>query len=418
MPRKRAKPKPVKKHQRQHGRGSVYSRADGRVVAAFPAGDGRSPRYWPRGTDPEVARRWLDAQLDGAPEVADDGTLAAGVQRYAARHAPGWDVPTRENFAHRLKRLAPLLPLPLEAIDEATIRRWLDRLATHKEPRHVRLRDGTLKVVEGTPGGYAPRTLQRLRGTLAAILEFAVDEGRLQRNPERLIPKLRRQLPPPQAWNLAESRRFLAALSGHPYEALLRFSLETGARRGELLGLRWDDVDLDNARCQLRRIRRAVAAARAIGPMKSRREREVDLTPRLVWLLRKQKARLSLPRQTGGAGAERSLSKSNIAQPSPWVFPGLDGNPLGPTAVARHLDRLIREVGLPRVTPHGLRHTLAGLLIEAGHDPMEVAQQLGHANPAITLGLYSQGFRRRKRRVAQTMARLLEGDHVAMDGES
>jgi integrase len=136
-----------------------------------------------------------------------------------------------------------------------------------------------------------------------------------------------------------------------------------------------------------------------------------------VGLLRKQKAR-SGARITGagGAGSEPSQSTSgraSIPQPSQWVFPGLNGNPLGPTAVARHLDKLIREVGLPRLVPHQLRHTCASLLIEAGHDPMEVADQLGHANPAVTLSVYSAAFRRRKRRVAQTMARLLEGEQAA-----
>lgn len=181
----------------------------------------------------------------------------------------------------------------------------------------------------------------------------------------------------------AESRTFLDAAreAGDRFEPLYVLAITTGLRRGELLGLRWDDADLD--RCTLRVGRALVreGGRHVVGETKTRRgRRRVNLTPRTVAALKAHRKRQLEQRvRLAGLYADHGL-----------IFPSENGTPLNPeNLVKRSFKPLLTKTGLPEIRFHDLRHTCATLLLSRGVHPKMVQELLGHATIAMTLDTYS-----------------------------
>lgn len=173
-------------------------------------------------------------------------------------------------------------------------------------------------------------------------------------------------------------------------ETMLRVAGEAGLRRGEIAGLKWPDVDLPGRRLA---VRRSIVQERvtADSPMrkierttKGRRARRVAITEALAARLGEWYASVVV---AGGATADG------------FVWPGRDGGPMHDRSLARALERALQRAGLvahnrngeptPLVTPHGLRHTCASVMLARGVPLIVVSRQLGHANPNITATIYA-----------------------------
>jgi integrase len=153
----------------------------------------------------------------------------------------------------------------------------------------------------------------------------------------------------------------------------------TGARRGEALGLHWDDVDLEAGLIDVRHNLAMVGNEYVIGPPKTKRSRRrVKIGADTVQVLRDHLARQREHRVAMGAGW----------QDHGLVFPAVDGRPRNPVNVSSRFRRLVRKVGLPPVTLHALRHAHATLLLDQGLAVHDVAARLGH-DPAILLRRYA-----------------------------
>ena len=154
----------------------------------------------------------------------------------------------------------------------------------------------------------------------------------------------------------------------------------TGMRRGEALGLRWSDVDLDTGRL---RVVQTIVQTRSLvtvgQPKTDRGRRSVALDQGTVAALRDHRRRMLEERLLVGADFD-DLG---------LVFHQPDGTWLQPDAVSAAFLRRVRRDGLPRLTLHGLRHTWATLALERGVHPRVVQERLGHSTIAITLGIYS-----------------------------
>jgi integrase len=229
-------------------------------------------------------------------------------------------------------------------------------------------------------GDVEAATVRRIHATLMTALSAAVRRGALSSNPARFAELPVAVRPRMQVWTAQQLALFLDSASLdrlHPLYALLAV---TGLRRGEAIGLRWQDVDLDRGLIRVEQQIVAVAGATHVGPPKSARgRRTVAVPPRLVEELRWWSAQQRLERWSAG---------------SDWIDTGLVfttslGRSLNPALVSRRFDRLVTAAALPAIRLHDLRHTSASLGLDSGESLLEVSRRLGHSSIAITADVYS-----------------------------
>ncbi len=214
-------------------------------------------------------------------------------------------------------------------------------------------------------------------------------------------------------WTATELAAFLAAEQSERMYALWLLLATTGLRRGEALGLRWKDVDLDAGRLSVRQTITAISGAVHVRPMtKTGKARVVDLDGGTVSALRAHRVRQAQERLAAGDrwadnGMVFTKGDSRLGED------GAPGDPLHPERLTRTLQRRVRaynlanaEAPLPVIGPHGLRHTWATLALGAGVHPKVVSQRLGHSTIAITLDTYSHVTPTLQREAAEQVAAL------------
>jgi integrase len=235
-----------------------------------------------------------------------------------------------------------------------------------------------------TGAGLDPRTVNYVHTIVHRAFKNAVRWGRLARNPADAAdpPRSGQKSDGFQSWDAATLRRFLgeSSESGDRLHALWILLAMTGMRRGEALGLRWSDVDLDAGRLRVVQTVIQVRSKVTIGePKTARGRRPIALDAGTVAVLCEHRRRSVEQRVlVGPAFEDRGL-----------VFHHPDGSCLKPDAVSAAFVRRVRAAGLSRLTLKGLRHTWATLALERGIHPRVVQERLGHSTIAITLGIYS-----------------------------
>jgi integrase len=229
--------------------------------------------------------------------------------------------------------------------------------------------------------GLSPRTVQYVHVTLHKALKQAVRDGLVPRNSTESVrpPQVRREeicpLTPEQVKTLFE------AAEGDRLEALYVLAVTTGLRQGELLGLKWDDVDMDAGTLSVRRTLTTAKGGPVLSTPKTKGSRRtVKLSQMALEALRNHLARqLEEIDSVGSLWCENGL-----------IFASEVGEPLGRQYVtARRFKPLLERAGLPEILFHDLRHTCATLLLSKNVNPKIVSEMLGHATIAITLDTYS-----------------------------
>jgi len=268
----------------------------------------------------------------------------------------------------------------------------LDKLT----PQHVQKLLNELLERGGEAGtGLSPRTVQYARATLRRVLGQALKWGLVTRNVATLVepPKSRRA--EVQPFTEEEARALLAAARGDRLEALYAVALTLGLRQGELLGLRWEDVDLDRGvlrvRQQLQQLNVGAPTVKGLKTRSSRRD--LDLPARLALHLRAHRARQRRERDR----------KGDVWREHGLVFPSAVGTPLGPRNLARRFQALLRRAGLPARRFHDLRHSAASLMFARGLEATLVQRVLGHSSIVVTNDTYLHLMPQAKRRTAEVM---------------
>ena len=191
----------------------------------------------------------------------------------------------------------------------------------------------------------------------------------------------------------------LYKLQHHWLRPIVSLALDTGIRRGELLGLQWGDIDLD---CSTLRVERAVEETRAglrVKPPKSKRgRRSIALPKRAVAMLRAHRAEQMRTRLLLGLGKPDDKT---------LVFSDFDGEMLWPDDLTRVWARVSLAKRLPRVTFHALRHTHASMLIANGVDIVTISRRLGHSKTSTTLDIYGHLFKGADAAAAEAIDALL-----------
>lgn len=213
-------------------------------------------------------------------------------------------------------------------------------------------------------------------------------------------PKLRqREISPPA---IADVKRMLAlADDDEPeYGALLRVLTATGARRGEVCGLRWSDLDRSTRTLSITRSIASVAGGTVVKDTKTHASRRIALDDATIGVLDAQRRRLE----------ERAAACEVVLDPDGYVFTeSADGSePLHPDTITGRFTRVRKQAGLDGVRLHDLRHLHATQLLAAGVPVRTVSGRLGHANAATTLNVYAHFLEASDRQAADVIGGLLD----------
>jgi integrase len=250
--------------------------------------------------------------------------------------------------------------------------------------------------VRVTAAGLSPRTVGHVHRVLHKALRIAVEWGVAPRNPASVAkpPKV----PDTEIEILSEeqARQILQRLRGRSLYMVALLGLTTGMRRGELLALRWSDVDLDGGKLRVEQSleQTKLGGLRFKAPKTKHGRRTIGLPASVVTELRAHWKRQQEQRLRLGVG---KTPKDGLALPS-W-----DGSPRSPNSTTKEWSRALAELRLPKVSLHALRHTHASQLIASGMDVLTISRRLGHSSPTITLGVYGHLFNNSDDRAVQVM---------------
>ena len=362
----------AKRKQRGNGEGSIYEhKRDGRKIGYRGAytvytTSGPKCRYVSGKTREEARLKLTKAMADrDGGLVFEDGGLTVGeyVERWLKDSVRG-TVRQSTYEAYEYMTYPHIVP--------ALGRVKLKALT----PVHVRT-----FYREKLDGGLSSATVRKMHGVLQKALDQAVSDGLIPRNAAkgiRLPQDKKKEIRP---LSPDEARALLVAARGDRLEALYVLAVSTGLREGELLALRWENVDLKGAVLRVSQTLTREGGKVLLGPPKTKNSRRaVGLMGSAVQALREH-----LTRQL-----EEMESLGSLYRPGGLVFANEVGGIVNPSNLRnRSLKALLERAGLPPIRFHDLRHTCATLLLSRNVNPKIVSEMLGHASIAITLDTYS-----------------------------
>ncbi|CAL9575528.1 tyrosine-type recombinase/integrase [Streptomyces sp. enrichment culture] len=418
---------PASRRSRANGDGTVYQRKDSRWEAAgyvlAPGNTRKRVRVYGSTRKEALAKltEKIAASNRGLPLPSAQGSVAAYLTYWLENVAVHQ---RRENTHTRYAACVDRYLIPgvgkkkLAKLTAKDVRTWLNQLratcqccsrgidARRDEPRCCAAGQCCHKVL-------SPLTLTYIHSVLKPALEHAVREEEIPRNVARNV---RTGTPRPRRFEpltTDEARRFLTTAQDHRLHALFELALHTGLRKGELLGLRWEDLDLDSGTAAIRRtLQRTSAGGLTTLPTKTRAsERRIALPARCIQSLKRHHEQ-----------QQREHEAADTAwQPNGHIFTTTQGRPIDPTNLTRTFNTLLRTACLRRIRFHDLRHSTATLLLEQGVELVVIKELLGHAHIGVTATVYAHVRLRLQRDAIDILGTALGGPEttktVSSDGD-
>ncbi len=229
--------------------------------------------------------------------------------------------------------------------------------------------------------GLSARTVIHTHRVLSEALAYAIKWGLLVRNVCEAVDPPRPIKKEMIALDTGDVQKLLEATSQSSYGSIFYLAIYTGLRRSEILGLRWCDLDLPRKSISVNQtVVRLINKGLVVGqPKTGSSRRSVSLSPNAAALLSGLKAKRMEQLESVGIKLDESG----------FVFSNSDGGPVSPDTVSHEFKNIVRELGLPPVRFHDLRHTHATLMLKEGIHPKIVSERLGHSSIAITMDTYS-----------------------------
>ena len=353
--------------------------------------DGREYTYWEArltvgvdpGTGKQIRRSFSGASQREVREKMQAAAVAVNDSTYPL---------TRSTYKNKVEStIKPTLgAVKLQALKAPQIQKMLNDL--HR----------------GTSGRkpLSAKTVKDIYGILHRALGQAVEVGYLRINPSDAckLPRVERQEIRPL--DEAQTAAFLNAIHGQPFERLFIVDLLTGLRQGELLGLRWKDVDFDAGTVtvaqQLLKSKEK-GGTYFFGSLKNDKTRLLTPASSVMKALREQRR----------VQTEWRLKAGEFWEDSGLVFTDELGHHLSHVTVRKHFKKAVESIGIPEARFHDLRHSFAVNSLQAGDNPKTVQENLGHATAAFTLDVYAHATERMKRDSANRMEALFQSTKKA-----
>ena len=239
------------------------------------------------------------------------------------------------------------------------------------------------------PKGLSAKTVRNINQVISSAMDFAKDQKLISSNPTDGCALPKPEHKEMKTLPVEQLTSFLREAKESGVFELYYIELATGLRRGELLGLKWEDIDLAQGSLRVQR-----QIARING--------EVIEAP-----LKTKNAYRTLPLSADAVGVLQEQRKKSGN--SPYVFPSPTGGPISPDSVLHMLHRILKRAGLSKVRFHDLRHTVATLALQNGVDIKTVSGMLGHYSAGFTLDTYTHVTTSAKKEAANTMGSILSG---------
>ena len=353
--------------RRGHGEGSIYQRKDGRWVASITLeGLGRKRKMFYGKTRKEVQEK-----LRVALNEQKQGTLATGPQQTVKQYLEHWleDVhkPTLRLNTYRGYRIC-LDKHIFPALGHVQIQKLT---AQHIQAFYAR------KLKEG----LSAKTVSNMHGFLHKALDNAVRWGLVPRNVCDAVSVPRQTRYEIQPFTNDQAQQLLEAVKGHKLEGILTLAVATGMREGELLALRWRDINFDNGNLHISRGVSYIAGHGYVEdePKTAKGRRRLVLPSFAIEILKQHRARqLEARLKAGAKWQDRDI-----------VFCNIYGGFLDPAHLRQRFHKLLKEANLPNIRFHDLRHSAATILLSMGVHPKVVQEILGHSQIAVTMDTYS-----------------------------
>ena len=276
----------------------------------------------------------------------------------------------------------------IENIKKATVRNSSLRSYSMLYRKHIKNQIGDMRLCEvkpihvqrvlyGLKEKMSDNSISLVRTVLSDMCKYAEENDIISSNPVRKVKSVKTgEKYEPRVLSVEEHQRFLEGCKTSPFFNQYAFVLQTGVRVGEMMGLRWEDVDFDNRTISIKRSIEYFGRAEGwqIGyPKTASGHRKIPMTEECFRILTAQRER-------------------NIAKPAEMfgnlVFASGKETPYTLSAYNRALGRITKEIGIKGFTMHALRHTFATRCIEAGMKPKALQKLLGHSNISMTMDLY------------------------------
>ena len=268
--------------------------------------------------------------------------------------------------------------IPLEKLTTMDLQKFYRKLLTKGRVERVESKE--------QPKGLSAKTIRNINQVISSAMDLAVAQKIILTNPSNAceLPKVEHK--EMQTIPAEQLQAFLDEARATGVYEMYYIELATGLRRGELLGLKWTDIDWKNGVIKVRRQVARVDGQIVEAPLKTKNSyRAVSISPQAIEVLREQKR------------------KTN----DQYVFPSPNGGPISPDSVNNMLKRVLERAGIPTIRFHDLRHTFATIALQNGVDIKTVSGMLGHFSAGFTLDTYAHVTTSAQKEAAETMGNVL-----------
>ena len=268
--------------------------------------------------------------------------------------------------------------IPLEKLTTMDLQKLYRKLLTKGRVERIESKD--------QPKGLSAKTVRNINQVISSAMDFAVAQKIISENPCKAValPKLEHK--EMQTIPMEQLEAFFKEAKATGVYEMYYIELATGLRRGELLGLKWHDIDWKNGIIKVRRQVARVDGEIVEAPLKTKNSyRAVTISQQAIEVLKQQK------------------TKTN----DEYVFPSPNGGPISPDSVNNMLKRVLARAGIPKVRFHDLRHTFATIALQNGVDIKTVSGMLGHFSAGFTLDTYAHVTTAAQKEAAETIGQVL-----------
>ena len=346
---------------------------------------------------PGMTKRQIEKELERQATLFEEACKQGSVstekptfEKYAS-----YVVNLKERAGAKAKTISSYLDLLERVNREIGAIKVQDLRPDHLNRLYEKLAEPGQNMITG--GGLSAKTIREHHRVISSVLAQAVKEGLIPYNIAQRATPPRVPRHEMKTFEAEEVQAIMEALETEPmkWQVCTHLLIATGARRGEIAGLKWTDVDWKNRRLHLRENRVYTARTGAVSTsLKTDESRVVSISSHVLDLLKRWKA-------------EQAAYFSRLGITPIYILTAESGGPIHPDSPTKWLAKFSERHGLPHIHPHLFRHTQASLLIAEGVDIVTVSKRLGHSKTSTTMDIYSHLLAKSDEKASDTIDDLL-----------